>query len=162
VHEDQVLVSALESFDRFLAAMRRAVVDDHKHALRLVVRLDRHELLDELIERDDPVLRCATVEQLRAARVPGSQVAQRAASLILVLDALATCDGARGGQRCVLARSGLDRGFLIAAHDVVAGMQQLAFPAACVEVEDPAGLGGEVGVAGEDPGAVLPRLDRIL
>ena len=114
------------------------------------------------VERDDPVLGCAAVEQLRAAGVPGGQVAERALAFVLVLDALAALDGGGGGQRRVLAAPGLDRGLLVAADDVVAGMQQLAFPAAGVEVKDAAGLGGEVGVAREDPGAVLPRLDRVL
>ncbi len=41
-------------------------------------------------------------------------------------------------------------------------MQQLAFPAAAVKLEDAAGLGGELGIAGKDPGAVLPGLDRVL
>lgn len=79
-----------------------------------------------------------------------------------MLDALAALDGRLGAQRGVLARPGLDRGLLVAADDVVAGMQQLAFPPPGVQVEDPAGLDGEVGVAGEDPRALLPRLDRIL
>ena len=65
----------------------------------------------------------AAIEQLRAECVPGSEVTQGAASLILVLDALAALDGRRGGQRGVLAVPRLDRGFLIAADDVVAGMQ---------------------------------------
>ena len=123
--------------------MRGAVVDDHEHASGLAVRLDGHELLHELVERDDPVLLVAAIEQLRAAYVPGREVTQRTASLVLVLDALTTLDAGLGGQRCVLALPGLDRGLLVAADDVVAGMQQLAFPAAGVEIEDPAGLLGE-------------------
>jgi hypothetical protein len=54
-------------------------------------------LLDELIERDDPVFGSAAIEQLRAACVPRRQVAQRAAPLVLVLDALAALDHWRGG-----------------------------------------------------------------
>ena len=162
VHEEQVLVPVSKAFDRFLAAVRGAVVDDHEHAPGLAVGLDAHELLDQRVERDDPVDGGAPIEQLRAACVPGRQVAQSPASLVFVLDALTTLDAGLGGQRCVLAGSGLDRGFLVAAHDVIAGLQQFAFPSAGVEVEVPAGLLGEVGVAREDPGAVLPRLDRIL
>ena len=142
--------------------MRGAVVDDHEHASGFAVGLDAHELLDQLLERDDPVLLLATVEQLRAAYVPGREVAQCAPPVVLVLDAPTTLDAGLGGHCGVLARSGLDRGFLVAADDVVAGMQELAFPPAGVEIEDSAGLGGELGVAREDPGAVLPRFDRIL
>jgi len=162
VDEDQVLVSVLQAFDRCVAAVRGAVVDDHEHASGLAVGLDRHELLDQRVERLDPVFRGAAIEQLRAAGVPSSEVAQSAASFVLVLDALAALDGWRGGQRPVLAVAGLDRWLLIAADDVVAGVQQLALPAPRVQVEDPAGLGGEVRIAGEDPGALLPWLDRIL
>jgi hypothetical protein len=130
VDEDQVLVSALEAFDRRLAAVRGAVVDDHERALRLAVRLDAHELRDEIVERDDPVLLVAAVEQLRAAGVLGREVAQSPAPVVLVLDALPTLDRGAGGQRGVLALPGLDRGLLIAAHDVIAGVQQLALPTA--------------------------------
>src|SRR5450755_3960234 len=80
----------------------------------------------------------------------------------IVLDALTALDGGRGGQRRGLAAPRLDRGLLVTADDVVAGMQKLALPTAGGQVKDAAGLLGEAGVAGEDPGAVLPRLDRIL
>src|SRR5450755_1995911 len=162
MNEDQVLVSALEAFDRFLAAVGGAVVEDHEHASGLAVGLDAHELLDQRVKRDDPVGGGAPIEQLRAPGVPGREVAQSAASFVLVLDALATLDGGRRGQRRVLAAPRLDRGLLVTADDVVAGMQRLALPTAGVQVKDAAGLLGEAGVAGEDPGAVLPRLDRIL
>jgi len=141
--------------------VRGAVVDDHEHALGLAVGLDRHELLNERVERDDPVGRGAAIEQLRAPGIPGGEVAQRVLAFVLVLDALAAPDRGCGGQRGVLASPRLDRGLLITADDVVAGMQQFAFPAATVEVEDTAGLDGELGIAGEDPGAVLPRPDRV-
>src|SRR6478672_13411625 len=39
--------------------------------------------------------------------------------------------------------------------------QRRVVEAAGVEVEHPGRIGAEVGVAGEDPGAVLPGLDRI-
>ena len=114
---------ALEAVDRALAAVRGAVVDDHEHALRLAVGLDRHELLDQRVERDDPVLGGAAIEQLRAAGVPSGEVAERTASFVLVLDALPALDAGGGWQCRVLAVPGLDRGLLIAADDVVAGMQ---------------------------------------
>jgi hypothetical protein len=62
----------------------------------------------------------------------------------------------------VAAAAGLDGGLLVGAEDVLVVAEQLAGEPALVEVEDDAGLGGEVGVAGKDPGAVLPRLDRVL
>jgi hypothetical protein len=110
-----------------------------------------HELLDQFVERDDPVLVVAAIKQLRAACVSGSEVAHGTASVVLVLDALPALDAGGCGQRLMLAASGLDRGLLIAADDVVAGMQQLTVPAARVQVEYATGVDGELGVAGEDP-----------
>jgi hypothetical protein len=40
-----------------------------------------------------------------------------------VLDALSALDGGGGGERGLLAVTRLDRGLLVAADDVVAGMQ---------------------------------------
>src|SRR3954469_13188475 len=92
--------------------------------------------------------------ELGAAHVPRGQVAQRPRAFVLVLDQLpipASCGGLAG----VLARARLDRGLLVGAHDEIAGLEQLALPAARVEVEDPAGLRGELRVAREDPRAVV-------
>jgi hypothetical protein len=66
--------------------------------------------------------------------------------LALVLDALPAADARRGRQRGVLAMAGLDRTLLVAADDIVAGVQQLAFSAVGVEVEDAPVLGGELGI----------------
>jgi len=77
-----------------------------------------------------------------------------------MLDLLAVAAPSGTGRGCPLA--GLDRGFLIGADDVVAGMQAFALPGAGVEVEDRPGAVCEQRVAREDPGAVLPRLDRVL
>jgi len=58
--------------------------------------------------------------------------------------------------------AGLDGWLLVGADHVVAGMQALALPDAGVEVKDRSGLLGGQRVAREDPGAMLPRLDRVL
>ena len=72
-----------------------------------------------------PSIGSAAIEQLRALGVPRGQVAKRSLAVVLVLDALSALDAGRGGQRRVFALAGLDRGFLVAADDVVAGVQQL-------------------------------------
>ena len=110
VNEDQVLARRLGGGRSSVAAVRGAVVDDHEHALGLAVGLDAHELLDERIERDDPVLGGAAVEQPGAAGVPGGEVAQRARALVLVLDALAALDGAarRAASRACDARAWIE------------------------------------------------------
>src|SRR5206468_12908908 len=107
--EDQVRPRALEAVDRFLAAVRGAVVDEHEPALRLAVGLDAHELLDERIECDDPVLGGAAVEQLRAPGVPGGEVAQGAFAFVLVLDSLPALDAGRAGSvMCLRARAWIE------------------------------------------------------
>ena len=63
-------------------------------------------LLDECVERDDPVLRRAPVEDPGAPDVPRREVAERALALVLVLDPQPTawCCGERG----TAAMAGLD------------------------------------------------------
>ena len=137
-----------------------AVLED-EHALCLAVRLDAHELLDELIKRLDPVLGRAPIEQLGSARVPRGQVAERTLALVLVLDQLAF--PARPGRLAgMLARAGLDRRLLIRAHHEIAGLQQFPLPPALVQVQDPTRLLGELRVAREDPRAIVPRANRVL
>ncbi len=53
-------------------------------------------------------------------------------------------------------------GLLVGADHIGVRLQLLALEDPVVQVQDHSGLGGKVGVAGEDPGAVLPRLDRVL
>jgi hypothetical protein len=59
------------------------------------------------------------------------------------------------------AHLGLDAGLLIGREDKLIVPQRLALPASRVEIEEAAGLGGEVGIPGEDPAPVLPGADRI-
>src|SRR5712691_11331995 len=46
--------------------------------------------------------------------------------------------------------------------DAVTRPERLTLAGALVKIENHRGLGGEVRVAGEDPGLVLPGLDRVL
>jgi hypothetical protein len=106
-----------------------------------------------------PSLGAQRVEDLRASGVPGGEVAERAFALVLVLDSVRFAGACRAGRGDPFA--GLDRGLLIGAHDVVAGVQALALPEALVEIEDRSGALGETLIAREDPGALLPGLDRV-
>ena len=106
-----------------------------------------------------PVVCFAAAEHLGAVHVPGGQVGQRAAAVVLVLDAHRPAGA--GGCGGVLADAGLDGGLLVGGDDELVGPQRRVVEAAGVEVEHPGRLGSEVGVAGEDPGPVLPGLDRI-
>ena len=54
----------------------------------------------------------------------------------------------------------LDAGLLVGGDDELVLAQRLALPVARIQVQDASGLGLEVGIAREDPAAVLPRADR--
>jgi hypothetical protein len=56
----------------------------------------------------------------------------------------------------VFPRPRLDTGFLVGADYELVRSQPATLPNSVVEVEDPAGLVREVGVAGKDPAPVLP------
>jgi hypothetical protein len=90
-----------------------------------------------------------------------NEVGQGTHALVGVLDPLAARAGL-GRQRLMGASAGLDRGLLVGADDELAGVQEPAFPSALVEVEHRARLLQEVGIGREHPGAMLPRLDRVL
>jgi hypothetical protein len=55
----------------------------------------------------------------------------------------------------------LDPGFLIGRQHVLVVAEWIAVEGSGVQVQHPAGFEREVGVAGEDPGPVLPGFDRI-
>ena len=114
----------------------------------------------EPLEGLDAAVWLAATEQSAAADGPGAEVGECALPLVGVLDSLRRARPRR--QRLVDPSARLDRGFLVGADDEVAGMQQSSLPAARVEVEHPPRLLLEVGIAGEDPGAVAPGLDRVL
>jgi hypothetical protein len=162
VDEDEVRPAALEPLDGLLAAVRGAVVDDPEDALGGGIGLLGHHLSDEPVERLDPCLGLRASEDSAAAHVPGGQVGERSAPLVGVLDPLPARDVGGWRQRPMDPPPRLDRGLLVGADHILAGVQQPALEASLVEVEHPAGLVGEVGIGGEDPGAVLPRPNRVL
>ena len=63
--------------------------------------------------------------------------------------------------RRMAAHPSLDARLLIRRNDEVIVPQRLAHRAPGVKIEDAAGLGGEVGIAGEDSSPALPGADRI-
>jgi hypothetical protein len=65
--------------------------------------------------------------------IPGGQVGQRAATLVLELDQRRTTRSRRG--RRVAAHQRLQLGLLVGADDVLAGMQPAALEAPRVEIE---------------------------
>jgi len=82
------------------------IVDDPEHAPSAVVGLGGHDLLDEAPERHDRGLLLAAADQPAVEDVPGGEVAQRAAAVVVVLDALGAAS--RGSSRRVAALARLD------------------------------------------------------
>jgi hypothetical protein len=99
-------------------------------------------------------------EQPGVVDIPGGQVRQRSTAVVFVLHAHTARRACWPGRMAAAAR--LDRGFLIRREHVLVVAQQLALEAALVQVQNTAGLGGEVRGPREDPGVVPPRLDGIL
>jgi hypothetical protein len=127
--------------------MGAAIVDHPEHPRSRGVGLAGHHLLDQPAERRDAGGGLATAEQPGAVHVPGHQVGQRAAALVLVLDPHRPGVGWRPGW--VAAAAGLDRGLLVGRDDELVCSQPLARKPALVQVKHHPRLGGEVRARGK-------------
>ena len=107
-----------------------------------------------------PVLASQRPMTQPAPDVPGRQVLQGPAPLVLVLDPRRPRPGP-GPSAGMAADARLDARLLVGADDAVSRVERLALPRARVQVEDPPGLLGELRVAREDPVLVPPRLDGV-
>src|SRR5215218_9596938 len=159
VDEAQVGPFSLKALHRSLTPMRGAVVHDPEHAIGGGVGLLFHRLLDQPPEGFDAVLRLTTTEKLRPVNIPGGQVGQCSFALVVVFH---SHGGIRSGwQGRVAAAAGLDGGLLVGAENVFFCSERLTLPPALVEVQYQRGFMREVGVAGEDPGAMVEGTDSI-
>jgi hypothetical protein len=95
--------------------MGATVVDHPEHSRGRGVGLACHHLLDQAAERRDAGGGLAAAEQPGAVHVPGHQVGQRAAALVLVLNPHGLGSGWRPGW--VAAAASLDRGLLVGRDD---------------------------------------------
>src|SRR5262245_20344275 len=138
--------------------MRRPVIDHPKDPLRRTVRLLFHDLAYQTAEGLDARLRLAAAHDVAAPDIPGGQVLQGAAAVVLELDPPPAAGG--GAPAGMAADAGLDARLLLRADDAVLGREGLSLPEAGVQVKDDASLLGEPRVPGEDPVFVLPRLER--
>jgi hypothetical protein len=118
VDEPQRGPLALEAVNRTLAPVAGAVVDDPEHPLGGGIGLDGHELFDETAERDDARGRLAPAHHPGPVHIVGGQVGERAAPVVLVLDAHEPGLPRRQGR--VAAATGLDAGLFVRAdHELV-------------------------------------------
>ncbi len=159
VHGHEGRIGRLEPADAGGTAMRGAVVQDPEDAVGVVVRGLGHDLGDEALERRDAGRGLAAAEELGAMDVPGGQVGPGAPAVIFVFHPHGR-PRLRGAGR-MAAHPGLDAGLLVGAEHEVLRVQGFSRPLPGVQVEDPPGLGGEVRIAGKDPGPVLPRADGV-
>ncbi len=160
VDEAQGGMLALELLDRGLPTVRGTVVDDPEHAPRRGIRLDAHDLGHQPAEGLDAGLGLAAAEQPGPVDVPGGEILERPAALVLVLDPHGPVG--RRWQGRATAEASRDARLLVSADDGLVVPMPATVPLAGIEVEDERRLGPEGGVTREDPAAVGPGLDRVL
>jgi hypothetical protein len=160
MHQDEVVPAALEPVDAGLTPVRRTVVDDPEHARSRPIGFAGHDLEHQAVERLDPGLRLAPPENPGLFHVPRRDIGKRSHAAVFMFDAPGP--GRCGGQGRMATRARLDAGLFIGADDPLVLSQRSALPEALVEIEDAASLCGKVGITGEDPAPVVPRLDGVL
>src|SRR5215210_326564 len=159
VNKAQLGPFSLKALERSLTPMGGAVVHYPEHAISRSIGLLFHHLIHQPTEGLDAVVGLAAPEELRSMHVPSGQVGQSSPSFVLVLHPHEPIFV--GWQGRVAALTGLDGGLLVGRDDVFSFSESLTLPSTLVEVQYPPGFLGEVGVSGEDPGAMIEGKDRI-
>src|SRR5262249_50998098 len=154
MNQDSGRIALGQAIDRGLAAMRRSIVDDPKHAVGRLVRLLFHDLLDQLAKRVDSGGRFAAAHNVAAAYVPGGEVLQRAATLVFEFDAAGS---ARRWLQAMRTNACLDAGLLIRADDVIVRAERFALIKTSIKVENDLGFLGKMRIARKDPIIETPR-----
>jgi len=149
----------LEALHRSQSAMGGSIVDNPKHAPRIIIGRSSHDLFNEAVEGSNSAASFAAAKNFRAMNIESSQVSPGAATLVLMLDphrpaGLANPSG-------MLTGSCLDTGLLVSRDHELIVLQRPAIPAALVEVQNAASFKRKVRVAREDPSSMLPRTDRV-
>jgi len=160
VDEDDVGPFGAQPSGGALATVRRAIVDNPEYAPRGAVGLLAHDLSDQTFEGGDAGLALAAAEQLGAMDIPGRDIGPSTGATVFVLNV--NRPPRSGRQRGMFASARLDAGLLVGAEHIIARSQGFVLPPALVEVQDAAGLGGEGGIARENPAAMTPRSQRVL
>src|SRR5215469_4047225 len=142
------------------SAMRGAIVHDPEDPPGAPVRSLGHYLAHQTIERCDPGLGLAAAEESGVVNIEGREVGPRTDAAVFMLDPSGPCGLWRQGWMFADAR--LDTGLLVGADHELISFQALTLPVPGVEIQHAAGLAHELGIAGKDPTAVLPRTDRVV
>ena len=134
--------------------MGRAVVDNPEHATSIVVRWPGHYLLDQAVKGLDAVLRFAATKDPGMVDIQSRNISPGPAAKVLVLD---LHSGPRAaGASGVFALPCLDSGFLVGRDHELIIFQRFTFPFTGIQIQQAAGLVGEVGITWEDATTVVP------
>src|SRR5712692_10414141 len=118
-----------------------------------------HDVLDEPIERGNPVPRLAPAKQARPVDIPRRQVRPGTAPTILVLDVQRPAR--RDRRRGMAALTGLNAGLLVGRDHIVARPQRAALPLPGIEIQHRTGALGKARVARKQPTPMAPRPNRV-
>jgi hypothetical protein len=156
---NQVWIGQREPLACGLPTMGRPVVHHPEDPLARAVWLLAHDLGDEPPKWLDPGVWFAASHDVPTADIPPCQVVQRAATLVLVFDAVGPPWSWR--QTRMAPDTGLDTGLFIGTNNVILGAKGFALPYLSVQIQNPPGLGGKEGITGENPVLLLPGFHRI-
>jgi len=160
VNDNQVGVSALESGNAALTAVRGAIVEYPKNAFGCAIGSLGHHLFDESIKAGNAVAGLAPTKQFCPVDINGGQVGPSPAAGVLVLDFHHRIR--LRGIAEMLSASGLNAGLFIGAQNKVFFAKGLSIPNVMIQVQDAARLGCKQRVSRKDPRAVPPRADSVL
>ena len=127
MHDLDVRPLARQPLNGGATAVRGTVVDDPEYPRSGSIGFMVHDLANQLVEGGDTRFRGAVTEQLGMPDIPGREVTERTAALVLMFDAhrlprpWATWD--------MLAQTRLDARLLVGADDHVVGGQGARLPA---------------------------------
>src|SRR5215210_4147928 len=153
----QIGPGTLQALHRSLTPMRGAIVYYPEHPIGGGVGLLSHHLIDQRTEGLDAALGLTAPEELRSMHVPGGQVSQRSFSFVLVFEPHEPF--LLGWQGGLQAMASLDGGLLVGADHILLGTERLTLPSTLVEIQYPPCFMREVGIAGEDPRAMVEGPD---
>ena len=119
-----------------------------------------HDLLHQTPEGLDSRCGLTASDHVGPVHIEGREVGPGAPPFVFVFDAHRATGLGRRGRVDALAR--LDACLLVRGHDELVVFQGLALPDPLIQIENGCGVLSELGVAGKDPGSMLPRANRIL
>src|ERR1700732_5552597 len=86
VHQDECWPFCAQPVRRFLAAMGRTIINDPEDSIGRSIGFLTHHLVNKVVEVSDAHLGLAPAEDVCAVNIPGCQIVQSTATLILVFN----------------------------------------------------------------------------